>query len=135
MPIIDVINSFNKLGKINYDATEQDTGNTYFGKPIYTKTFTGTAPNVSGLASTLFTVTGATKIIDYYGMVTQNQQLLPPPLRHSHMAGVQSGYGLHGPFAQFWGNDFVVANYAGAGYTNDTRFSNCNYEITVFYTK
>ena len=136
MPIIDVINSFNKLGKINYDATERDTGDAYFGQPIYTKTFTGRTPDNTGTSNTLFTVTGATKIIGYGGMITQNQQLLPgPPLRFTDIRSIFSGLGLHGPYAQIDGIDFKVVNYVGLGYTNDTRFSNCDYVIKVSYIK
>ncbi|MGL5062848.1 MAG: hypothetical protein ACRC62_22970 [Microcoleus sp.] len=107
-----------------HSITEHLTGEVWTnGKPIYRKTWTGTTPN-NGNDNSLFTVTGATEIVHFFGRIVNSTN------RVADMFGVYSGNVGHGPAAQFYGNDLHWFNTTG-----DTRWQNGAYVVTVSYTK
>lgn len=106
-----------------HSTAEHLTGETWTnGKAIYRKTWTGTTPNNAN-DNALFTATGATEIVRFFGRVVNGTRV-------ADMFGVHSGSAAHGPAAQFYGNELHWFNNTG-----DTRWQSGAYVVTVCYTK
>ena len=120
------ISSQRTLGGTTYSTIEKITDETWTdNKPIYVKTYTGTTPNNS-YDNLIFTVNGATNIIKFFGKIVQQNNG-----RSSDIMSLFSGSTPHGSMYQFYNtNELHCFNSTG-----DARHQNCQYEITVYYTK
>jgi hypothetical protein len=115
----------------NFSTTETDTGNLWTdGKTIYRRVFTGTLP--TGLADTmLFTVPGATEIIETRGRVK-----LTGYDRTIDLHQLPSGAPTHGPAIQMYLVNSVWEMHSYASGSPDARFRGpATYTAIVQYTK
>ena len=126
-------NTWNAINYANkYSISETDSGEVWIdGKTIFQRTFTGTTlANYSD--HTLFTVTGATSIVDYEGFV--DQSVTP---RRVSITSPYSGVAAHGPMFQFYtpsgGTARIEAHWCNN--TGDARWQNNPYTVTVYYVK
>lgn len=113
-----------KIAATQFDTgVEWDTGFLRGGKKVYTQCYTGTLPNNAN-DNLLFTITGATQVLNYEGYYKQ------PTSSRSSILGISSGSSGHGPIFQFYTNEAHWYNVTG-----DVRWQSGTYWMRVWYVK
>jgi hypothetical protein len=113
----------------NWSTTEQPTGRDYFGKSTFIRSYQGTLPTTAA-DTNLFTVEGATEIVDLRGRVTL---VFSPTSRAVDIHTLASNDAkIHGQAIQVYGADAVHCYFQSMP---DARFRGAAYTIMAEYTK
>ena len=100
---------------------ESDTGYTYNGKTVYTKTYTGTCSATDG-AVTLDTITGLSHIVRFYGYWIRSYDGVIFPFNR-----VQASTSNNSVIIRRTGLDIEVYS--------SNQYNSSDFRVSVFYTK
>jgi hypothetical protein len=127
-----LVNSIVVENKNIYSTTEALTGETWTdGKAVYRITKTGTTPTGTGDA-TQFSITGATKIIRYNGMISES---IGGQTRYMNLTGLSCGSAVHGSAFKFYNNGGTLEAHIFFNTLPDARFTGVPYQVTTYYVK